>query len=375
MGLKNALSSYLADLKEGEKENIKSGVFLLFCLLSAGVGIVLLNGMVEIFDLPKSDWYTGYEWHLAIFFMLAIPGSLGEHYLILENRPSTLVKYGAAVSLLYISIISIGAFYSGNLTFVFFGLILWAGFKFLMTLIFILRNGKFRFTFRGLPQFLTYSVPLVVTILLGTGMEIIDGLIVKKFFDEEMFVLYRYGAREFPLNTLLIGSMVTASIPALTANLGTNIINVKQKVDGYMDWMYPITIVLILVSPYLYQFFYNENYLISSEIFNIYLLIIATRILVPQTILYAKKKNSVLMWVSIIEVVFNFVMSIVLLKIYGIIGVAIATLLACCLEKILFTSYLKYKEGISLGTYINVKKYLLYNILLIVVFIVSLSIV
>ena len=114
---------------------------------------------------------------------------------------------------------------------------------------------------------------------------------------------------------------------------------------------------------------FNPSFRPAADVFMVYLLLIFSRLIFPQTILIGLQKTKPVMIASLLEVFFNIILSLILIPIYHLTGVVLATVLIFLLEKIGLMTYVYYKLGIKPQRYIPVKLYLFYSILLIGLFI------
>ena len=356
MGLKNALLSYYPGLQPPDRRKLFGGLFL---------GLLLVSILLAVLASVTGWFHYGNPLLFAAFFVFSVPGALSEQFLIIKEKSAELLHLGLWLHGLYLMAIIIGAWWYGSLFSVFVALTLWAFIRFCYTIKLMHRSVDWHLDMKVLKPFFGFALPLVLYILLGSGMDVIDGLIVEHFFEAEEFAKYRYGAKELPITALLIGALATATIPLAVENMDIAISELKQRLNGFMNWMFPLSIGLMLASPYLYSIFYSESYIVSSQIFNIYLLILVSRVLTPQVILYALKENKVLMWISAIELLTNLLLSLWLMSYFGIVGIAYATVIAYSLEKVLLWAYLKSYKAIPLSKYINVWKYIGWSVLLI----------
>jgi Na+-driven multidrug efflux pump len=81
----------------------------------------------------------------------------------------------------------------------------------------------------------------------------------------------------------------------------------------------------------------------------------------PQTILIGLKHSKIILTGSFLEIIINVTLSILFINLWGIIGVAIATVVAYFFEKLLLV-YLVYKKLNILPThYIPVKLHFIYS--------------
>jgi O-antigen/teichoic acid export membrane protein len=219
-----------------------------------------------------------------------------------------------------------------------------------------------------LKKVILFLLPLSLHMLIGGGMEYVDGFLVARYFEVDQFAIFRYGARELPFVSLIISAFAATMIPSAVENEKAALFQIKQQVRTLSYWMYPLTFVLMIVSPFLFPLIYNESFKHSALIFNIYLLIITSRILLPQVLLYSRQHTSILVYSAIIELAINLGLSLVFIKHYGLVGIAIATVIAYFCNKLILIGYVRQVLKISVGDYLDWKNYLLFNSLLIAVF-------
>jgi len=208
--------------------------------------------------------------------------------------------------------------------------------------------------------------------LIGGGMEYVDGFIVTSHFEDTgMFAIFRYGAKELPLVTILTAALTATLIPLAVENQQLAIAKIKAEVHQLSRWLFPLTVILMLLSPYLFRLVYTDKFAESAQVFNVYLLIISSRLLLPQVIIYAQQHNFVLVWSAIIEVLVNLGLSLYLVQTHGLAGIAFATVIAYLLNKIILIGYVHFKFQIPLTDYLPVKSYFFYTIFLAFSFLIA----
>ncbi|MEL6987164.1 MAG: polysaccharide biosynthesis C-terminal domain-containing protein [Bacteroidota bacterium] len=222
--------------------------------------------------------------------------------------------------------------------------------------------------------FLVFAIPLMLHMFLGMGMEYIDGfLVTSQFEDPSLFAKFRYGARELPLATVLVGALTSAMIPEAVGKIKETLIEIKTRTKRLSHFLFPISMLLMLISPILFPIFYSEEFKLSAYIFNVYLLILSSRILLPQVIIFGKQHNYILVWSALIELAVNISLSILFIQYFGILGIAYATVIAYMINKLIMVIYNYLKFNISPNAYIHFPTYVLYNILLFICFFISLN--
>ncbi|MDQ3016476.1 MAG: polysaccharide biosynthesis C-terminal domain-containing protein [Bacteroidota bacterium] len=238
--------------------------------------------------------------------------------------------------------------------------------------IWVLTKTKFiqRLRFRSLIVMIWPATWPLVMYAVSSGLaRSFDAWLVARYFDESSFAIFRYGAREFPLVVALTAGFSTAMISRLLQPDGLT--ELKERSTRLMHMVYPILTFFILISPFAFEIIFGFEYRKSASIFNIYLLLALTQLFFPQTILTARRDSKLLWYVSIAELIVNVIASLLLMPHFGLIGIAIGTLIAFAFEKIvlLFLIHAKYKIGVS--EIMDLRVWFLYVIILISAFILS----
>ena len=364
--LLNAFKGYFPSKSEEEKASLLTNLVVIFL----GLAVVVVTALY--FTSYGRELINQGSWiYFSIFLIFGISASITEHILIVKEKSKSLFIYGFVSYSTYFIGLSTVAFLYHNVNLLFAFLAVWAILRFLYGIIIANKYGRWGWRITSALKFIAYATPLVLYVLLGGGMEYVDGYLVDVYYSRDEFTVFRYGARELPINTIFITAMVATMIPLAVSNLNLTLIDLKARLNRLMHWLFPCSIIMILTSPFIFKAVYNEGFLKSAFVFNIYLLILCSRLVLPQVILYAKQKNSILMWVGLIELIVNIGLSLYLIKDYGILGIAFATVIAYIVQKVALVIYCKKELNINLSEYLNIKTHVLYSALLYLVFIIS----
>jgi Na+-driven multidrug efflux pump len=117
----------------------------------------------------------------------------------------------------------------------------------------------------------------------------------------------------------------------------------------------------------LFEYAYNVDLREGYKIFNIYLLLIISRMLFPQTVITGLMKTRVFYLVSTNYLIINVVLSFVFVRSIGIDGIAYATVISFLVEKIMLAIYCK-MEGIRMREYTPVPEFLFFSILTLIAY-------
>jgi len=381
-GIKSLLSEYARSKNQAAALLINTS-FLLFIL-----GI-LAAALLYFFQSSFIQTFTQYEQipylHLICLYLLFnAPASLIEYIYLLQKKEAKLIRYGLIIFGLQLVAVVFPLLMNWGIGGIFCCLLWWSIFKFCWLLVVLIRHWKAAKSPQNTSPILSWSTqkqllvllfPLSLHMLIGGGMEYVDGFIVTKYFEDTgMFAIFRYGARELPLVTILTAALTATLIPLAVENQAIVLPKIKKEIDKLSRWLFPLTIGLMLVSPYLFPLIYNEKFATSARVFNVYLLIISSRILLPQVIILAQQHNYVLVWSALVEVVVNLGLSLYWVQDYGLEGIAFATVCAYFVNKIILVSYNYLKFKIPLSDYLNLPNYFFYNLSLGVFFWISLNI-
>ncbi len=323
------------------------------------VGRTLLGGG----EIPYLGLLLGY-----LFF--SVPANLIEYFFLLRNEPQKIVYYGAVSFFTMFLLVVLPVLFALDLRFVMYGLLLVAFLRylFLLGLIFSIRESRFSKGF--IREHFGLSAPLIVSALLSGSAQYIDGFIITSRFDEATFAVFRYGARELPLVLLLANAFSNAMLPEFSNKtmLQASLALIKKESGRLANLLFPITALLVVMSHELFPIIFNADFGGSATIFNIYLLLIISRLIFPQTILIGLKQTAVVARASLLELILNVSLSLMFVRFWGISGVAYATVIAYLFEKIYLVVVLNRQLDIAPINYQNSFRHLFYSLLLLVIF-------
>lgn len=361
------LNIYIQQFPKAEKKQslVISTLFiiLLFSIILVCVFLLLQNSISAIFGISKSL--------ILLLGLLLIAQNISfftEHFLLSTQKGKMLIWLSVAHSVTLPLTVYIIAATTGDIAMVVWGII---GFHTLKVIITVFHLGSTGFLHKGNLEtggILKLSAPLSISFLLGGASIYVDGIIINTQFDKATFAMYQYGAKEFPLAMILAGAVTLVMISKISGDKDSGIAQLKSGSRELMHKIFPVGIVLMLVSKYLFPLVFNPQFADSFIYFNIYLLLIIPRMLMPQAILTALEQTTFLMRISIIEFFLNIIISLCLLQLIGLPGVAFGTVAAYGFEKIAFIVRLR-KSHIAFTDYAPANTFIFYSIVLVLTFI------
>lgn len=373
-GVNNALLSYYPTLSKDRKKTMLFNAGLLLIVLSCGMAFIFAIGSTTILawltghsDLPYTDW--------IVLYLICSPATvLIQTIYILRSESHKITHYTHIIIVLQMCIVLLAIMGVGTVESLVMGIAIWSLIKFLWLLLMLIRYSDLKFDFKLFRAFGWFTIPLILQFVLSNGMEYVDGIIVNQFFTAAEFPIFRYGSRELPITVILVVSLSSAMIPLAVRNLDNTLDELKNRTRKLMHILFPLSMILILISPFIYIYVYSEDYLASAELFNIYLLILITRILLPQVIMYAHQRNGALLIMTFVELIINVSLSVWWAQNYGLAGIAYATVVANIAHSLMMIVYNQVVLKILPQRYIPFREYSIYSILIIGTYLASIQI-
>jgi O-antigen/teichoic acid export membrane protein len=308
-----------------------------------------------------------------VFFYLLIssPSNLIEYIYLLRNKPGKIMIYGFISFGLQLVFVTVPILLGYGIVWAIYGLIAISVFRLFWLASLLRKYAQFKISVSFLKEHLHLGTPLILSSLLSGSAQYIDGLIVSTHFDARMFALFRYGAKEFPLALMLANGLSNSMLSEFSTKqkLVDSLKVLKDKSRRLMHILFPMTIVLLFFAKPLYIHLFNPSFSRSADVFVVYLLLIMSRIVFPQTILIGLKKTRIILIASVVELFLNIGLSLMLIPKYNIVGVALATVIVYLVEKIVLVFYNYFKLKIKPKDYIPLGVYFFYSTILIVLFV------
>ncbi len=306
------------------------------------------------------------HFHLfAIYLWLNLPTYLVEYFYLLQKKPLGIVSFGLFAFGGHLLVVLLPVFLGYGLRWSFYGLIALALAKHLWTLIFLSQSARVAWQPKLWKNHLTITFPLMLFTILSGLTTIFDNWLVGWFYEEEAaFAIFRFGAKELPLVTALAGAFSASLIPEIATDLPQALQMIRQKSLKLFHLLFPISALLLLTSYWWFPLVFNESFAESAKVFNLYLLVLISRMVFTHTILIGLKRTDIVLYISVMEVSLNIVLSLWFVRIWGMEGIALATVIAFSLEKIATMLYLYFRRGIAPRQYLNSSYLLGYSLLL-----------
>ena len=361
----------------GKKESligIKSPeVFNIYVLLMVFSFVVFMLGIA----IKGNFSVFGYKGDVPLlnatllYILLSSPANLIEYIYMAQDKNGNTLSYGYITSALQLIVVIVPASLGYSVIWSVWGLVMVATIKNIWLITLLYNYAEIKFSFPFIKEVLAIAGPLIFTVFINQSAQYVDGIVVTTFYEADGFAVFRYGSKELPFVLMLTLGLHSAMLVEFNRKdkLNETLSTIKKKSLRIMHSMYPLSIFLLLFAKPIFKGIFSPEFTRSADVFVIYLLAIVSRILFPHTIIIGLKKGKVLFWISCIELVINIILSLWFVKPYGVVGVALATVITYLISKVILILYTYFAIGIKPAEYIPIKWYTFYSIMLGVVFV------
>lgn len=368
-GLLQGISPVYMPLETGQRKQFLFQVFIVFGAIGLSFFLILIGGnhwlIPAITGLPE---LPGFYW-FSLYLMLNICTLPVEIVYLLHNKPQAIVVWGILGFGGQMLAISVPALLG-------WGLI--GGLQCLCVLALLKLIWAFitikKYTIPALPNqttkiYLVASTPLALNSFTGNLISLFDSWLVGNWFANPIiFAIFRYGSREFPWASALSTALGTATVPDIAANKETGISALKQRSTRLLHAVMPLSILLMLLTPTLFPIVFSPAFTEAAPLFQIYLLVTLSRVLLPNSILIGIGQSKVIFWTGIAELIVKVITGFLMIQWWGLAGVGWSVVVSYWFEKLVLAGYLWRNLGIPPNKWLNWPLFLGYSLLLVLAY-------
>ncbi len=305
------------------------------------------------------------------YFLLSSPACLVEYIYMLRNRSSNTILYAYLTYSLQLVLVIVPAWAGYGVVWSLRGLVLVAIIRNIWLFTLLYNYAEFKISTKFIKEHLKLAIPLIISVFVSGSAQYIDGIVVSTHYSADGFAIFRYGAKELPFVVTLAAGLSSTMLAEFSVKnkINATLKEIKKRSLRIMHIMYPISIILLFFAKPVFINMFSVEFTRSADVFVIYLLAIFGRLLFPHTILIGLKKTKIILIVSIIEFVVNLGLSLWLVEIYGVVGVALATVIVYVFSKALLIAYNYFALKIKPQEYIPIGWYLMYSSVLLILFV------
>ena len=371
-GLLQGIPPVYSSLESTVRKVFIFNVFLVFFVISLALFLLLITGERWVVPFFTGQPVLPFFGLFCLYLLFNVPSLVVEYIYLLKEQPLYIVVWGGVAFGLQVAAFFIPVWLGMGLGKAFEMLAILAALKFFWTVWLVVQTGIFRINMLLLRRYLVFSGPLIANLIVGNLILLFDNWLVGWYYqDTAVFAIFRYGSREFPLATALATALATSMIPRLINAPREGLSELKTRTRRLMHFLFPVTIVLLFVTRPLFPIVFNPDFKKSAALFNIYLLLTASRVLLPNAIVLAKGFPAAILRVGIVELLLKIVLGFAFINAFGLHGLAWSVVLAFWLEKGALIWFLEKKQGLRTSEWLDVKWYSIYTVALLAAYLLS----
>ncbi|MCS7036290.1 MAG: hypothetical protein RMJ33_08185 [Saprospiraceae bacterium] len=352
-------------LAEAERPVFLFQVFALFGLVSAAVCVVFWAARAAVLPvLTGLSFAGGWGWFLLHLWVQLATLPL-EHAYALRGRGRALLAWGTLSFGGYVAAIAVPAFAGWGLGGSLQALAALGGVRLLwcVAALWPVVQPAWRPLFWQ--RYVRFSAPLVLNLMVGQAIVLFDGWLVGWYYgDEATFALYRYGSRELPLALALASGLGTALTARIAADPVAGLAEMRSEGVRLFHRVFPVSIALLFASPWLFRTFFGPAFEPAAALFNIYLLLTLSRVLLPNAIVLAYGHAPTLLKVGLSELLIKIATGVLFIHLWGLPGVAWSAVLSFFWEKMALVWYVQRRLGVSVSEWLDVHWWATYSLAL-----------
>ena len=326
-------------------------ILVLTGLAAAGLLVFGTNLLAQVLlDIP--DLPYGVPYGIFVFGMYA--GTLVEQEAIADQDGRRLLWYAAGSYMLQIAAFAVPLLLGYGLE-----VALWA-----LSLSTIYRAGWLLYRYMShravaapppaeRALFWSQTSALTVYSAFAVVVVIIDHFLVGHWSDtpRASLALWRYGSQELPLVVGVVAGLNATALAERQQSEAYMLSGLLRRSRRSVKYLLALACVVMVVSPYVYGQVLNESLYPAHVICNTMLLVLPSRLVQTQPLMISQDLQRHMLSVGIMETILNVAVSLALLPMLGLLGIAIGTVAAYTFERVAYVVLLA-RRGYPVATYV-----------------------
>ncbi|MGD8861986.1 MAG: oligosaccharide flippase family protein [Myxococcales bacterium] len=333
LGLPQALYYFLPTDNQHQRARV-AACLLLTSVASAGFAAIVGGGgataIARAFDNPDLEVTLHY---LVVYPFFALPLALISPVLVVRERVRTLSVFNV-VAQTFVSgaAISAALIWVGHAAPV-IGRIGMTGLVAVASVALMsasMPKGPWAPRAMAIREVLRYSFPLGLSALVGTVIIRLDKAVVSAMTTPEEFAVYSNGAMEIPLIGVVTGSITSVVLAELRSSVAerrtgdaVRLFRLTSEKSSFL--LLPVMAFLLVAADPFIRTVFSDKYARSAEPFRIYLMLLPARTVVFGAFMVALGETRAILFRTVVSLALNAALSILLVKLMGSVGAAVAT--------------------------------------------------
>ncbi len=365
LGLSDSIFYFFGKYSTARRRYALMVARMLFLLGIAGGLLLLIIGAVT-----NANGYSvlGLFVPLMILALIELPTLPIQNALIAIDRTKHAALVNILFSLVFVVAVTTPAFGGQSIEVITYCLVGYGVFRLVVSAFLFRRH--FAPDTEALPQglmreVLAYSIPLSIAQIMWKLNEFVDKYVVMFFLPVVVFAEYTVGSWEIPMVPTIAFTVASVMMPQLVSlhmrrDSETLLGLWNESIKKVSLIVLPLMVLLVTVAQDLIVVLFSKDYVNAAWVFMVYSLVLFQRVGAYAAVLKAVNQTQVVTRWSVYTVLLNLCLSVPLVLWLGMIGAAIATLIAVAvtwiyvLHKIGHVLHVPLKRVFPFGFYLRV---------------------
>ena len=158
---------------------------------------------------------------------------------------------------------------------------------------------------------------------------------------EANLALWRYGSQELPLVVGVVAGLNATALAERQRGSDFMLEGLLRRSRRSIKYLLGLACLIMVASPYIYGQLLSESLYPAHAICNTMLLVLPSRLVQTQPLMISEDLQRQMLTVGIVESVINVAVSLALLPAFGLLGIAIGTVVAYSFERLAYVELLR----------------------------------
>lgn len=335
LGIPVTISYFYQNINAMQKSKLVNNTLIISSVLSISVICIINIFSFDISVLFNNSNLVDYLFILSLYIAIIIAFSYLENLYISSGHALILGIINIIFFIIYFIIIAIEIIFFNKLYTIILTMTILEVIKsvYMLYKIYNLNKYEYLFDISFMKKQMGYAMPLGLTVIIQTINLYTDNLFISSNFTPTEYAIYSTGATEVPFISIITISLATVALPQMS-----KLYNTDHDFQGVLEvWskttksaaaiIFPVFWILLFYNAGYIKFIFSEKYLATTPVFIVYLFRLLLSCTVFSNILIILKKQKVIVKNMLIGIMFNITMNFLLIKIFGMLGAAISSML------------------------------------------------
>jgi O-antigen/teichoic acid export membrane protein len=356
-GLPAALFYFLPSRVGREVDYVANTVKVLMASsAAAAIAVVVLRDHTA--RLLGSPQLSDSAIYLALFVFASGPSSILEPLMIIRRRVRLAAATGLGMDGLRAVLIVGAAALTGGIVPIFAAAVGWASCRMALLVLYLRRLGITGQLWRPFErtQFVEewrYAWPFALAIIVSSAADSVHQYAVSGSYGPALFAMYVIGYTQIPLIDIAVDSTVDVALVRITEftrerKLAEALSVIRGAVADLSFFLLPLYVWLSFNADDFIRVLYTDTFAGSVPIFRVFLVAIPLTVLGLDYVPRAFAQTTFVFRANLFRLVVGLALLAVLLPLYGMMGAAVATVLALGLTKIVIVLRVRRLFGVSM---------------------------